>query len=221
MTAVAERTHALVHYGAALRAAVAGHSTVLHLHDPTGTRPPRQLPLTRWTGGLHPGDHTLLARCAGPTLDVGCGPGRLTAALTRRGRIALGIDISPHAVAVARHRGVPVRHADIFTLPRNTGWGHVLLADGNIGIGGDPLRLLRHCTRLLAPGGDILVELDPPGTGSWHGPVTLHHAGTTSAPFPWAALAADDLAALAERAALTLLESWTEARRWFARLSPT
>jgi hypothetical protein len=97
----------------------------------------------------------------------------------------------------------------------------VLLADGNIGIGGNPLRLLRHCTRLLTPGGDILVELDPPGAGSWHGPVTLHHRGVHSRPFPWAAVAADDLAALADRAALTLLESWTEAHRWFARLSAT
>jgi SAM-dependent methyltransferase len=162
-----------------------------------------------------------LARCTGPTLDVGCGPGRLTAALARTGRAVLGIDISPHAVALARRRGAPARRADIFTVPDRAVWGHVLLADGNIGIGGDPPRLLRRCARLLAPGGTILVELDPPGAGSWRGPVTLQHAGTTSTPFPWAAVAADDLAALADQAALTLLESWTEARRWFARLSPT
>jgi hypothetical protein len=99
-------------------------------------------------------------------------------------------------------------------------WRHVLLADGNIGIGGDPHRLLTRCTRLLAPGGDILVELDPPGAGSWRGAVTLHHDGRHSSPFPWAAVAADDLHTIAEQAALTLLESWTEARRWFARLAP-
>jgi SAM-dependent methyltransferase len=213
--------HVLVNYGAALRAAVRGHPAVLHLHDPTGIRPPRRLPLARWCGGLQPGDHTLLARCGGPTLDVGCSPGRLTAALARRGQFALGIDISPHAVALARGRGAPAHRADVFTIPDRAAWGHVLLADGNIGIGGDPLRLLRRCTQLLAPGGDILVELDPPGAGSWHGPVTLHHDGTHSRPFPWAAVAADDLSALADRAALNLLESWTEARRWFARLSRT
>ncbi len=213
-------TAVLTQYGAALRAAAEGRPAPLHLHDPTGTRPPRAVPIDRWCGGPQPGDHALLARCTGATLDVGCGPGRLTVALTRAGRTALGIDISPDAVALARRRGAPVRHADIFTVPAGPNWRHVLLADGNIGIGGDPARLLRHCARLLDPGGDLLVELDPPGTGSWHGPVTLHHHGTHSRRFRWAVVAVDDLAALADRAALTCLETWTEARRWFARLAP-
>jgi 2-polyprenyl-3-methyl-5-hydroxy-6-metoxy-1,4-benzoquinol methylase len=46
-------------------------------------------------------------RCHGPTLDVGCGPGRLTAALTERGVDALGIDISLEAVRQTRDRGAP------------------------------------------------------------------------------------------------------------------
>ena len=211
---------ALAHYGTALRAAAADRSTALHLHDPTGTRPPRRLPLARWCGGLQPGDDALLTRCTGATLDVGCGPGRLAAALAVRGRAVLGIDISAHAVALARGRGAPARRADVFAIPDRPDWRHVLLADGNIGIGGDPANLLRRCARLLVPGGDVLVEVDPPGAGSWHGPVTLHLGDRPSRPFPWAAVAADDLAALADRAALTLLETWTEAHRWFARLTP-
>jgi SAM-dependent methyltransferase len=210
---------ALAHYEAALRAVAGGRPTRLRLHDPSGTRPPRVLPVARWYGGLHAGDRALLDRCTGPTLDVGCGPGRLTAALARGGRPALGIDISPHAVALARGRGAPARRGDVFAISGEGTWRHVLLADGNIGIGGDPARLLRHCARLLVPGGDILVEVDRPGAGSWHGPVTLHLGGAPSRPFPWAAVAADDLAALADRTALALLETWTEARRWFARLA--
>lgn len=220
MSTAAGHASALTHYGAALRRAAAGHPTALHLHHPAGARPPRPLALTQWCGELQPGDHTLLDRCAGPTLDVGCGPGRLTAALTRAGRPALGIDISPDAVRLARRRGAPARHADIFTTGENGAWHHILLADGNIGIGGSPHRLLTHCARLLAPGGDILVELDPPGTGTWRGLVTLHHSGTHSTPFSWAAVAADDLPAIAEDTALALTDSWTEARRWFARLAP-
>ncbi|MEN3304798.1 MAG: hypothetical protein V7603_1000 [Micromonosporaceae bacterium] len=220
MNATARRGGVLAHYGAALRRAAAGAPTALHLHDPSDTRPPRRLALHRWCGGLQPGDHSLLRRCAGPTLDVGCGPGRLTAALATAGLPVLGIDISPDAVHLARRRGAPARHADVFAVKQDGAWHHVLLADGNIGIGGDPHRLLIRCTRLLAPGGDILLELDPPGAGSWRGPVTLHHNGYHSRPFPWAAVAADDLHALAEQASLTLLESWTEARRWFARLAP-
>jgi hypothetical protein len=104
-------------------------------------------------------------------------------------------------------------------LPGEGTWRHILLADGNIGIGGDPARLLARCRDLLAPGGDILVELDPPGTGSWQGPVALCHDGRTGPLFPWAAVAADDLDALAHHTALSVLEQWTEARRCFARLA--
>ncbi len=54
----------------------------------------------RWWSTPSPGDELLLRHCVGPTLDIGCGPGRLTAALTERGVIALGTDISPVAVRV-------------------------------------------------------------------------------------------------------------------------
>ena len=38
------------------------------------------LPVTRWHAEPDSADELLLARCGGATLDVGCGPGRLTAA---------------------------------------------------------------------------------------------------------------------------------------------
>jgi hypothetical protein len=56
-------------------------------------------------------------------------------------------------------------------LPGEGRWRRVLLADGNIGIGGDPPRLLRRCRRLAGAAG------------------------------------------------LRVLDSWTEAGRWFASLS--
>jgi SAM-dependent methyltransferase len=217
----------LVHYGAALRRAAAGRPTDLHLVDPSAARPPRRLVLAEWCGAPRPGDFGLLARCGsapgvGGTLDVGCGPGRLTAALASAGVPALGIDVCPEAISQARRRGAPARLVDVFgAVPDNArGWRHVLLADGNIGIGGDPRRLLTRCRELLAPGGDILLELDPPGSGSWRGLAALRHGRRTSHPFPWAALAADDLPALADEAALAVRETWREARRWFARIGP-
>ena len=51
------------------------------------------------------GDDGLLRRCTGPVLDVGCGPGRLTGALTARGHVALGVDVSAGAVRLARAPG--------------------------------------------------------------------------------------------------------------------
>jgi hypothetical protein len=43
-----------------------------------------------------PGDGGLLDRCAGPTLDVGCGPGASPVSCSAR-QPALGVDISAAA----------------------------------------------------------------------------------------------------------------------------
>jgi SAM-dependent methyltransferase len=168
-----------------------------------------------------PGDEGLLRRCAGPVLDVGCGPGRLTSALTARGHVALGVDISRDAVALARRRGAPALRRDVFApLPGEGGWARVLLVDGNIGINGAPVRLLRRCRDLAAPYGRILVEVEPPGARTWAGEVRIAaDGGVPSAPFPWAYVSVDQLARLARAAGLRVLDHWTEAGRWFADLS--
>ena len=206
-------TAALVLYGAALR-----RGRRLQLLDPHGT-PLRSIDAARYAA-LHPGDGGLLDRCDGPTLDIGCGPGRLTAALTEAGHPALGVDISGEAVRQARHRGAAALRRCVFgPLPGEGRWRRALLADGNIGIGGDPVRLLRRCARLLGRDGAVLVELDRPGTPTWRGDVVLADGERASAPFPWAFVGVDGLARLAADGGLRVLESWTEAGRWFARLS--
>ena len=218
MTVTTAPLDALAVYDAALDRAAAGVPAVLTLRDEFGAE--QRVDAASWCRTHLPGDRRLLDRCAGPTLDIGCGPGRLTLALNRRGHPALGIDISAAAVRLARARGATALRRDVFApLPGQGRWRHLLLADGNIGIGGDPARLLRRCRRLIGPGGTVLVEVDPPGSGSWSGPVALVDDRRTSAPFAWAFIAADDLAALAGAAALRHIETWTEAGRWFARLA--
>ena len=55
---------------------------------------------------------------------------------------------------------------DVFGYLPGTGrWATVLLADGNIGIGGDPVALLRRAQNLLRPGGAVVTEISPPGSG--------------------------------------------------------
>ena len=71
------------------------------------------VPMRDWFRDRVPGDDGLLDRCLGPTLDVGCGPGRLTAALLGRGVPCLGIDVSPVAVDIARGRGAAALHRDV------------------------------------------------------------------------------------------------------------
>lgn len=47
----------------------------------------------------------------------------------------------------------------------------MLLLRGNIGIGGDPISLLRRCRGLLRPGGIVVVDVAAPGAAS--APVTV------------------------------------------------
>jgi len=175
-----------------------------------------------WCGDDLPGDGALLRRCTGPTLDIGCGPGRLVAALARAGRPALGIDISAAAVRLARRRGAAVLRRDVFDpLPGTGRWHHVLLADGNIGIGGDPRRLLHRCARLLAAHGRLHAEAAPPGTAGWSGTavVQTRPAPAYGSVLRWASVPVDELPALADAAAMRVLDTWTEAGRWFATLT--
>lgn len=205
-------------YDRVLARAARGAESRLTLRDAAGRE--YRFDAAGWCRAHLPGDGGLLDRCTGATLDVGCGPGRLTGALLERGRPALGIDVSATAVRLTRRRGAPALRRDVFTaLPGQGRWEHLLLADGNLGIGGDPAALLRRCRDLVAPLGRIHAELEPPGTGTWSGTVTLHDDGGAAAPLRWAQVATDDLAPLARSAGLSVLTSWTDAGRWFATLA--
>jgi SAM-dependent methyltransferase len=207
-------------YGAALRRASAGERAGLWLVDRIGTVV-RRADAGDWSADLRPGDASLLERCRDRTLDLGCGPGRMTAALVAAGRRAVGVDVSPQAVRLTRRRGVPALLGDLFDpLPGEGGWGCALLADGNIGIGGDAVRLLRRCRDLVRRRGSVLVEVDAPGAPTWSGAVRLADGRRTSTAFAWAFVGADEIGPVAGRAALRTTEIWTEAGRWFAHLTP-
>lgn len=182
-----------------------------------------ELPVHDWTRERLAGDQTLLARCLGATLDIGCGPGRLAAALLTRRVLALGIDISHDAVTLARRRGAAVLQRDVFgPLPREGQWQHTLLADGNIGIGGDPVALLARCAELLGAEGTVIVEVaaDPDADRRYRAQVR-DDAGRHSAEFPWAELGELPLARAASAAGLGVRHSWSAAARRFSRLAVT
>ena len=177
------------------------------------------LPAWRWRAVADAADQVLLSRCRGATVDIGCGPGRMTEALMARGVTALGIDIVSEAVEQTRARGAAALERDVFKrLPGEGRWETALLADGNIGIGGDPVRLLRRAHELLVPGGKVVLDLADPG-----GPVRVHRiglqlAGVRTALFPWAIVPADQIELVAEAAALRVREVARHGDRWFAEL---
>jgi SAM-dependent methyltransferase len=173
----------------------------------------------RWAGEITAGDRFLLAHCEGPTIDLGCGPGRLTAELARRGVRALGVDVSVAAVEAAAGRGAPVLRADLFDpLPGEGHWRTALLADGNVGIGGAPAALLQRVRGLVTPGGRVVLDCAPPGTGVRMRVVHLRAGALTSEPFPWAEVGVDALGSLAAGAGLVLAGASSRRGRWVATL---
>ncbi len=170
----------------------------------------RTLPVQAWLGG-HTADHhfdrSLVGMCNGATIDLGCGPGRLVAELTRRGIPALGVDQSAAAVRLAQRNGAAVLHRDVFApLPGSGRWQTVLLADGNVGLGGDPRRILHRAGDLLHLGGRCLAEVDPGTTGvrlSW---VRLESSRTVGPWFRWASVGADSVERLARHVGMSVRE---------------
>jgi SAM-dependent methyltransferase len=179
----------------------------------------RRMAVERWVGPAGPVDQRLLARAVGPVLDVGCGPGRHVHALAARGVLALGLDVSATAVRLARERGAAVLEASIFDRVPGAGtWRTALLLDGNIGIGGQPVALLRRVGELLAHGASVLVELEPPGGGTVGERLRLEADGRTSEWFPWARVAVDAIDGAAVAAGLFVADRWCDGDRWFAAL---
>ncbi len=115
-----------------------------------------------------PFERMLLDRIAsgpGPVVEVGCGPGHVTAYLAAAGAEASGIDLTPEMVeqARARHPGGHYEVGDLRRLMRPTsagGWGAVLAWYSLIHL--SPAELpgaIEALTRPLAPGGSLLVAM--------------------------------------------------------------
>jgi len=174
----------------------------------------------RWHAPATIEERAVLARCgAGPVLDVGCGPGRLVVALAEAGVPSLGVDVAPSAIALARSNGATVLQRSIFDeLPGEGRWGALLLFDGNVGIGGDPARLLRRLGTLLGADGVVIVEVEGPGVATLRRTVCLERGGVRSPWFPWAVVSVDDIQELAVSVELRVRDVVVEAGRWFAEL---
>ena len=108
---------------------------------------------------------------------------------------------------------------DVFTHGLELGvWETALLLDGNLGIGGDPVALLRRVAQFLTPTGVVLVETDAPGSGMQSLPIRLERGEDVSHWFPWARVAHDRIGEVGLEAGLCVGDSWSDGGRWFAEL---
>lgn len=188
-------------------------------HVVAGGRDPVRLPVEDWQRPADHADRAMLATCVGATIDLGCGPGRLTIALAEQGRTVLGVDVAGAAVTAAIARGGHALQRDLFgRLPGEGRWQTALLADGNIGIGGDPVPLLRRVRRLLVAGGRVVVEVAAPHVESARLSAHLECGCARTRPFDWSVLGQADVAATAAAAGLSLRSHHQEGDRWWSVL---
>jgi SAM-dependent methyltransferase len=92
-------------------------------------------------------------------LEVGCGLGNLVALLGARGGRAVGIDVSPRSIelARARHPSIDLRVADVERDPLPEGPFDVIVLSDVVGHLDDVQRALERVRPLLATGGRIVV----------------------------------------------------------------
>lgn len=95
-----------------------------------------------------------------PTLDVGCGSGRLLLDLQREGRRAVGLDLSEEALQLARRRGCKwLVRGDARKLPIRPGSMGLITALDLLEHLDDDEGALREMRQALAPGGRLFLTV--------------------------------------------------------------
>lgn len=89
-------------------------------------------------------------------LEIGCGTGRLLAAIDAAHRV--GIDVSKGLLRVARTRGLAVAGADAHALPFGDASFDAVVGGNGVFRYLDYGRALRECARVLRPGGRLAVH---------------------------------------------------------------
>ena len=155
-------------HGAALRDYLAGDldaEVIVRAEDGEEERTPARV-FFRGPADFSALDEAALDLCRGRVLDVGAGAGCHSLVLQARGLSVTALDVSPEAVEVMRRGGVhDVRCGDVFAFAGER-FDTVLILMNGIGLVGtlDGLdRFLRDVSRLVADGGQILLDSFDPG----------------------------------------------------------
>ncbi|WNV86869.1 class I SAM-dependent methyltransferase [Umezawaea sp. Da 62-37] len=108
----------------------------------------------------------------GSVIDLGCGTGSLAVLLAQAGHTVQGLDLSPRMIAAAKakatnlHLDVDFQQGDASTPPFPPASCDVVLARHVLWALPDPATALHHWTRLLRPGGKLVLIEGRWSTGS-------------------------------------------------------
>lgn len=93
-------------------------------------------------------------------LDIGCGSGRVTMEIVRRGFPARGLEFSETALSYARQRGLDVAHCNLDEgIPEPDASYDVVWAGDIIEHVFDPMGVIKEVARVLKPGGAFLLSI--------------------------------------------------------------
>lgn len=129
-------------------------------------------------GSWHDRERKAMRYVAGRVLDVGCGAGRVSLYLQKKGFDALGLDVSPQAIRVCKIRGLKnARVMPITKISSKLGrFDTVIMFGNNFGLFGSRKRakwLLKRFHRMTTEHARIIAEsLDPYNTND---PAHLHY----------------------------------------------
>ncbi len=166
---------------------------------------------------MPPQEQKAIELCKGRILDVGAGSGCHSVELKSRGHEVVAIDISELSTNVMKERGIDARTINFFDERFSEKFDTILLAMNGIGIVGKTENLasfFRSAKRLLAPGGQILLDssdiryifmnddgsMDINLAAGYYGEVDykMRYRNTTSEPFDWLYIDFDTLSMYAE-----------------------
>ena len=120
-------------------------------------------PLAHFSGEFNRRYFAPFVRPTDRVLDFGCGSGYLLAGLNVAERA--GIEVSPHAAAVARRNGLTV-YAIARDVPEE--WADILISQSALEHVDEPLTELRRLYRAVKPGGRVVVQIPHEIFAPWY-----------------------------------------------------